>query len=115
MRLQKSTLRRLLEKKELTEQKVKRILYQCLCSLKFLHVANIMHRDIKPGNILINEKGPVLCDFGLSRTLPECCQSKHQGHSGKLRSSVLSKLEPGFSKEQEQKAIAVKLTKILVK
>ena len=30
------------------------ILYNLLCSLNFLHTANIMHRDIKPANILVD-------------------------------------------------------------
>lgn len=47
------------------------LIYNMLCSLKFIHKAGIVHRDIKPSNILTNSKCKVLiCDFGLSRTLP---------------------------------------------
>jgi mitogen-activated protein kinase 1/3 len=47
------------------------IIYNILCSLKFLKSANVVHRDLKPANILINDNCHVkLCDFGLSRTLP---------------------------------------------
>ena len=36
--------------------------------MKFMHSAGVMHRDIKPDNILINKKGNfMICDFGLSR------------------------------------------------
>lgn len=42
--------------------------YQILCGLKFLHSANVIHRDLKPTNILIGEyRDAKLCDFGLSR------------------------------------------------
>ena len=43
-------------------------MYNLLCGMKFMHSAGIMHRDIKPDNVLINKKGKVMfCDFGLSR------------------------------------------------
>lgn len=48
------------------------ILYNTLCSLNFLHTANLMHRDIKPANILIQPDCQIrLCDFGLSRPIPD--------------------------------------------
>jgi serine/threonine protein kinase len=49
---------------------LKILLYNLLCSLNFLHSANIMHRDVKPGNILVDDFCQVkICDFGLSRTV----------------------------------------------
>ena len=39
---------------EFNDQHVLIIIYNALCSLNFLHSANIMHRDIKPANILID-------------------------------------------------------------
>lgn len=44
-------------------------LFQLLCGLKYLHSANILHRDLKPGNLLINADCQLkICDFGLART-----------------------------------------------
>ena len=41
-------------------------MYNLLCSLNFLHTANIMHRDIKSANILMNKVGAVkLADFNV--------------------------------------------------
>lgn len=44
-------------------------LFQLLRGLKYLHSANILHRDLKPGNLLINGNCDLkICDFGLART-----------------------------------------------
>ncbi|CAM8935920.1 unnamed protein product [Rhodiola kirilowii] len=44
-------------------------LLQLLRGLKYLHSANILHRDLKPGNLLINANCDLkICDFGLART-----------------------------------------------
>lgn len=37
-------------------------------ALEAVHAAGILHRDLKPGNVVLNEQGkPVLLDFGLAR------------------------------------------------
>ena len=38
----------------LTEQHAQYFIYQILIGLKYIHSANVMHRDLKPGNILVN-------------------------------------------------------------
>ncbi|KAL5052404.1 hypothetical protein RYX36_033086 [Vicia faba] len=43
-------------------------LYQLLRGLKFIHTANVFHRDLKPKNILANADCKLkICDFGLAR------------------------------------------------
>jgi nemo like kinase len=52
----------------LTSDHVKVFLYQILRGLKYLHSARILHRDIKPGNLLVNSNCLLkICDFGLAR------------------------------------------------
>lgn len=49
----------------LTPDLIKWIVYQITFGLYILHSNNIIHHDIKPSNILINEEGSIsICDFG---------------------------------------------------
>ncbi|XP_050457647.1 serine/threonine-protein kinase NLK [Cataglyphis hispanica] len=52
----------------LSPDHIKVFLYQILRGLKYLHSARILHRDIKPGNLLVNSNCVLkICDFGLAR------------------------------------------------
>ncbi|CAD6236835.1 GSCOCT00008255001.2-RA-CDS [Cotesia congregata] len=52
----------------LNPEHIKIFLYQILRGLKYLHSARILHRDIKPGNLLVNSNCVLkICDFGLAR------------------------------------------------
>ena len=54
----------------LTNYHIGRLSYNLLLALKYLEHVGVLHRDIKPGNILINEDCEIkLCDFGLSRVV----------------------------------------------
>lgn len=50
----------------------KYIIYQALKCLKYLHTGGMLHRDMKPSNLLLNSECHVkVCDFGLARSLDE--------------------------------------------
>ncbi len=56
----------------LSEEKTKSIIFPVLQGLKRVHHEGFLHRDIKPGNIILrDEGGPVLIDFGAARQAVE--------------------------------------------
>ena len=83
------TLSAYLERKgTLSEAELKGILYPLLDGLAVVHGADFLHRDIKPGNIVLRDTdgSPVLLDFGSAR----------QAIGAKSR-SVTSIVTPGYA------------------
>ena len=53
----------------LTPELVKSYLYQILIAINFCHSKRILHRDLKPQNLLIDKDGIIkVADFGLARS-----------------------------------------------
>ncbi len=64
------TLNKLLAHGPLDEDVVGSILLDCVTGLEYMHKLDIVHRDIKPGNIFFDEDGHALIgDFGISMSL----------------------------------------------
>jgi serine/threonine protein kinase len=49
--------------------------YELLCGVQFLHQRGIMHRDLKPNNVLIIDGHIKLADFGYSILVPDTVSS----------------------------------------
>lgn len=115
MKASETDLKTLIElgaKSGLNTDHIKIIIYNTLCALKFLHSSNVVHRDLKPANILINKNCQVMiCDFGLSRTLPESCIGKGSGNTKRVRDSIIKQqLKDDCPNDKIKKIIANKLS-----
>ncbi|MFV2119403.1 serine/threonine-protein kinase, partial [Streptomyces sp. Act-28] len=65
-----ATLRRRIAAGPLEPAEVRRIGAALASALAHVHAAHVVHRDVKPSNILLDESGaPYLTDFGISRLL----------------------------------------------
>lgn len=61
----------------LEQDHVKFILYQILRALKYHHSGKILHRDLKPRNLLVSKECVVkVCDFGLARITNDLTKKK---------------------------------------
>ena len=68
----KQDLLELMKSKEpnhLDESQIKDIIYQTLLGLTHIHKYGFFHRDMKPENLLINDKMVKIADFGLAREI----------------------------------------------
>ena len=76
-----------------SEKQVLKLLPPLLDALKYIHQQKIWHLDLKPGNILLNDKGePVLIDFGASKQL---------GKQGGESTSVAMAFTDGYAPSEQ--------------
>jgi serine/threonine protein kinase len=77
-----------ISRKSFTEEAIRFWISQLGCALRYIHQQNIVHRDVKPDNVLLDSDGHVhLADFvrslldhcraGLADRLAERCDRSH--------------------------------------
>lgn len=74
------TLEDRLERQGLTLSEIARVLRPVAEALAYAHQQNVLHRDVKPSNIILAENGTVyLTDFGLARLAASGSSTMSQG------------------------------------
>ena len=79
------------EKGILTEDETLRVLRPIAAALDYAHGKGVVHRDVKPGNVMIAKDGtPYILDFGIAREIQETMTRV----TGKLASGTLMYMSP---------------------
>ena len=81
----------LAEKGKLTEDETVRLLRPIASALDYAHGEGVVHRDVKPANVMIRKDGhPYILDFGIAREIQETMTRV----TGKLSSGTLLYMSP---------------------
>ena len=81
----------LAEKGKLTEEETVKLLKPIAAALDYAHAQGVIHRDVKPGNVMIRKDGtPFVLDFGIAREIQETMTRV----TGKLSSGTLLYMSP---------------------
>lgn len=78
-------LRHRIDKGPMSAAEVDALAVALLEALGAVHEAGVVHRDIKPGNILIGPEGPRLCDFGIAQVSGATTLTESAAMLGSLR------------------------------
>ena len=80
-----TTLRHLIQSKELNPPEAIALVPEICDALQFAHDQGIVHRDIKPENILVDRQGHArIADFGLAKLLDHSSEARNLTRTGQV-------------------------------
>lgn len=86
--------------KKMPWQNAARLLLPIAYALEYAHKHNIIHRDVKPSNILLTESGePMLADFGIAKIIEEDATMDLTGTRATIGTPEYMSPEQGLGKE----------------
>jgi serine/threonine protein kinase len=87
---------RMRQKRVFSELEARYIIACLIMALEYLHSNGVIHRDVRPENIVLNSRGLCkLCDFQLARVWREENSSDTSGSVGYCAPEVLSRQNHG--------------------
>lgn len=93
---------------------IRKIIYQLVKAIHFMHGYEVVHRDVKPENLLINSKDELkICDFGFARLLPKNNDITDYVATRWYRSPELLLSDPNYGKTADMWAIACILGELI--
>ncbi|MEU2242512.1 serine/threonine-protein kinase [Streptomyces sp. NPDC018338] len=84
----------------MSEDLVRRLAAGLASALAEVHRAGLIHRDLKPDNVLLSEDGVRVIDFGIARAAE--AGGEHQGDLGLTRTGLVIGSPPFMSPEQAE-------------
>ena len=85
-------------KRHFTEEQTKFLISSILIGLEYIHSQNILFRDLKPENLVFDNKGYLLItDFGIAKRYTINNKKDTSGTVGYLAPEVLCNVNHGFS------------------